>query len=265
MSRTRATSPAVIAALVLLVAGAVPAGGQEFQWPDESENLEVLPDTIGADGLRRVMTTFTEALGVRCSHCHVGNGDLAEYDFASDEKEAKETTRVMMRMVQDINGTHLAELHEQHTHDDGSTHTHAGGHLEVRCVTCHRGATRPVLIQDLLANVVSEEGAEAAVNRYRELREEYYGGFTYDFRAGPLSELARRLASRGDTDAGLRMARLEVEYHPESHTAHFTLARLQQRAGMRQEAIASMERALEVAPEGARDFLRRQLERLRQQ
>lgn len=262
MSLPRTRFAALLA--VALLGSAHPAAAQEFQWPDEAENLEVLPDTIGSDGLRRVMTGFTDALGVRCSHCHAGNGDLSEYDFASDEKETKETARVMMRMVEDINGTHLTKLHEQHTHDDGETHTHSGSDQRVQCVTCHRGAEEPRLIQDLLADVVEAEGVEAAVEKYRQLREEYYGGFTYDFRAGPLSELARRLAGEGDTESGLRMARLEVEYHPDSYTAHFTLARLQQRAGMQEEAISSMERALELAPERARDFLRRRLERMRQ-
>lgn len=119
------------------------------------------------------------------------------------------------------------------------------------------------MIQDLLAGVIEREGVGAAVKRYEELRDRHYGGFTYDFQVGPLSELARNLAARGRTGAAVRMAELEVEHHPESYRAHFVLAQMQQQAGDREAAAASMKRALDLAPEEARPFLRRQLERIR--
>lgn len=118
------------------------------------------------------------------------------------------------------------------------------------------------MIQDLLARVVEQEGVEAAVERYEELRERHYGGFTYDFQVGPLSELARNLSARGRPDAALRIAELEAEHHPESYRAHFVLAQMQDRAGDPEAAVASMKRALELAPEEARSFLQRQLERI---
>lgn len=245
--------------------GAAPVQAQEFQWPEEPENLEVLPDTIGPDGLRRVMTHFTEALGVRCSYCHVGEegAPLNEYDFASDDEGHKETARVMMEMVRAINSEHLEELEHEH---EGEGHGHGSYTLppeaRVNCVTCHRGAEEPALIQDVLADVIEQEGVAAAVQRYRQLRERHYGGFTYDFQVGPLSELARDLAARGQTDAAVRVAEMEAEYHPESYRAHFVLARMQQKAGATEQAVESMRRALELAPDEARGFLQRQLERM---
>lgn len=253
-----------LAAAAAVVTAAAGAPAQEFQWPDEPENLEVLPDTIGPDGLRSTMNHFTDALGVQCSFCHVGEGDLSEHDFASDDEEHKESARVMMRMVEAINTEHLEQL--EHEHGEGGA-AHGGYTLppdgEVTCVTCHRGSAHPETIQEVLAGVVEREGAQAAVERYEELREEYYGGFTYDFRVGPLSELARNLADRGRGDAAVRMAELEVEHHPESYRAHFVLAQMLQRTGDREGALESMERALELAPEEAREFLERQMERLR--
>lgn len=225
----------------------------------------MLPDTIGPDGLRRVMSHFTEALGVRCSFCHVGEegAPLTEYDFASDEKGHKGTARVMMRMVRAINSEHLEELEHEH---EGEGHAHGGYTLppaaRVNCVTCHRGAEEPALIQDVLAGVIEQDGVAAAVERYEQLREQYYGGFTYDFQVGPLSELARNLAAGGQTDAAVRMAELEAEYHPESYRAHFVLAQMRQEAGATEQAVESMRRALELAPDEARGFLKRQLERM---
>ena len=241
---------ALAASLALLAVAAPPLAAQGFQWPDEPENLEVLPEDIGSDGLRDVMTGFTDALGVRCSFCHEGEGDdLTTYDFASDVPGHKRTARIMMRMVQAINSEHLTEVEEDP--------------LRVRCVTCHRGAEEPKMIQDVVGEVVREEGVEAAVERYRELRERYYGGFTYDFTAGPLAELGRSLAAEGSVEEGIRVVELETEYHPESYRAWFALGQLRQQAGRTDAAIEAMERALEHAPEQARGFLERQLRRMR--
>lgn len=263
-SRTPAVVRVGLAAAVALAGAPGTAPAQDFQWPDEPENLEVLPDTVGPDDLRRTMNHFTDALGVECSFCHVGEGELSEHDFASDDEEHKESARVMMRMVEAINTEHLEQLEHEH---EGEEAAHAGFTLppdgEVTCVTCHRGSAHPETIQDALAGVVEQEGVEAAVERYEELREEYYGGFTYDFRVGPLSELARNLADRGRLDAAVRIAELEVEHHPDSYRAHFVLAQTRQQAGDREGALESMERALELAPEEARPFLERQMERIR--
>ncbi len=256
-ARGRVALPLAAPLLAAALAASLPADAeaQGFQWPDDPENLEVLPEDIGADGLRDVMRGFTEALGVRCEHCHVGEGDLADFDFEADDKETKRIARVMMRMVRAINGEHLAGLEE--------LGRPAAERVEVTCVTCHHGAERPRPIQDVLAEVIEAEGVDAAVARYRDLRDELYGGFTYDFRPGPLVELGQRLAASGRTDAAVRIVRLEAEYHPDSFTTWFALGQVQARAGQRGAAIESTERALELAPERAREFVRRQLDRMR--
>lgn len=271
MTTPRAALAALLAALVTTALAPVDARAQDFQWPDEPENLEVLPDTTGSDRLRAVMQHFTDALGVQCGHCHTGEGDLSEWDFASDDKEHKQAARVMMRMVRAINQDHLAELEEgeDHAHEGGAGHDHAhgaeAGLLEghVTCVTCHRGTEEPRMIEDVVASVVREAGVDSAVARYRALREQHYGGFAYDFQPGPLSEAARGLAREGKTEAGLRLAELETEYHPESYRAWFARAQVQRQAGRTEAAVTSLENALEHAPERARAFLQRQLERLR--
>lgn len=149
-----------------------------WQWPEHSQNLQVLPDSTGAAHLRHTMQSFTRALGVRCSECHVGSGpDFNTWDFASDAKPHKNVARGMMRMTMALNTTgvpealgerhhsgpaaeHGAEHGEVHRHADGSEHEHAAPehahdgaehtseHREepemvVTCWTCHRGATHP--------------------------------------------------------------------------------------------------------------------------
>ena len=43
-----------------------------WKWPARAENLKVLPKRTTPEQLRSAMMGFTRALGVRCSHCHVG-------------------------------------------------------------------------------------------------------------------------------------------------------------------------------------------------
>jgi len=72
------------------------------------------------DNLIETMRSFTAALGVQCTYCHVmGN-------FASDDNPKKEVARMMITMARDINAKF----------PDGQQH--------VRCYTCHRGAEMPL-------------------------------------------------------------------------------------------------------------------------
>jgi len=81
------------------------------------KNLKILkPEDLRAG----IMRTFTVALGQSCAFCHV------QGDFAADDKPEKNTARMMIQMVHDINGKF----------PDGKEH--------VTCYTCHRGATEPL-------------------------------------------------------------------------------------------------------------------------
>lgn len=101
--------------------------------PQEERNLKILPVDIDREQLTEVMKGFTEALGVRCEFCHVGEGDdLSKYDFASDEKKQKQSARTMLRMVISINRDFLPQV----AHDEDHT-------PEATCKTCHRGKKMP--------------------------------------------------------------------------------------------------------------------------
>jgi hypothetical protein len=69
---------------------------QGFQWPEEPENLQVLPDGVKGRELGAIMRGFAGALGVRCQYCHAGKAgqelkpfDLTTFDFTLDEKPTK--------------------------------------------------------------------------------------------------------------------------------------------------------------------------------
>ena len=124
-----------IAGVCLVIMGSVDdAAAQRFRWPENPENLKVLE--VSGNRLRGVMRGMTDALGVRCGHCHVNTGDggggLSDYDFASDEKELKLKARGMLTMVSHIN-TELIP---------GIVADHKSG-PQVQCITCHRGQAKP--------------------------------------------------------------------------------------------------------------------------
>jgi len=119
---------AVFGALAVLTAAPVPA-----QIPDSFTNLKVLPSDVPKRQLIDTMKSFTQALGVRCQYCHVGQGDdLATFDFASDEKEHKLIAREMVRMVKQINEGFIAKLPAD-----------SEPRQSVTCITCHRGQAVP--------------------------------------------------------------------------------------------------------------------------
>ncbi|HEX3746632.1 MAG TPA: c-type cytochrome [Bryobacteraceae bacterium] len=91
----------------------------------EPKNLKVLTPAELHSG---VMGKYVAALGVQqsggCNFCHV------QGDRASDEKPEKNTARMMIVMVKDINAKVAAA---------------SGGTAKefVTCYTCHRGKTEP--------------------------------------------------------------------------------------------------------------------------
>lgn len=178
------------------------------QWPPDSfTNLKVLPKDIPQRQLIDLMASFTRALGVRCTHCHVGEEGqpLATYKFALDDKLAKRKARVMLRMVQAINGDHLAGLEER-----------ADPPVRVECATCHRGATQPWMLQDVLLHAYQGGSLDSTLATYRTLRERFYGRFTYDFSEVPLADVAQRVWDQGRAEDAVRLHALNVEMNPTS-------------------------------------------------
>jgi hypothetical protein len=99
---------------------APPAGGAPPQ------NLQVLPKEMTRAEVTALMRTFTAALGVQCTHCHVGSPQ----ERFKDDLPAKATARKMLKMAMDINKDHLE--------------IKSGEPNKVTCYTCHRGALKPL-------------------------------------------------------------------------------------------------------------------------
>ena len=238
------------------VATAPEASAQRFQWPEEPKNLKVLPEDVKGARLGQVMRGFVSALGVRCEFCHMGEGpDLTQFDFESDEKPTKQKARVMIRMVQAINESHLEELTELGVAADQR--------VQVDCMICHRTQTKPVMLGDVLEAAIDSAGIDTAIARYHELREQYYGGFAYDFSSRTLTRLGDRLAGKEKFPEAIHILQLEIEMNGEQPRVLATLGNAQARAGDPEAAIRTFERGLELAPEGFKPFFQQQIDRLK--
>ena len=210
--------------------------------PPPPKNLKVLPKDSPRDSVVALMRTFANGLGVRCQYCHVGREGmpLDSFDFASDEKPTKETAREMMRMVARINDD-VAKARIK------STSTSAP--VRVGCITCHRGAARPLMLEDTLRRVADAQGADSALAAYRALRERHHGRFAYDFGEGSLSTVSRDLAAANKLADARRFAELNAELYPQSANVAFDLARLYEQMGEKALAIAQYNKVLQMQPQ----------------
>src|SRR5688572_31654917 len=119
-----------IGSFVLLLGWSAPSAFAQI--PQTFTNLQVLPKDIPRPQLVATMRGFAGALGVRCTHCHVGPDDLQGMDFATDEKESKKVARTMLRMVRGINADVIGTLPAADP-----------PRQQVTCLTCHRREAKP--------------------------------------------------------------------------------------------------------------------------
>ncbi len=110
---------------------------------EKPKNLKVLSSNTSGREVHKIMKEYSRALGVRCGFCHVSEKmegqERPRFDFASDNKPEKITSRNMMKMVSAINENYISKM-------IGGDHT-----LEqITCVTCHMGNKTPVVkVSDL--------------------------------------------------------------------------------------------------------------------
>jgi hypothetical protein len=224
------------------------------QIPDTFENLQVLDKNIDRRVLIDTMRGFAGALGVRCNHCHVGEdtNSLQGMDWASDDKASKQVARGMMKMVKAINGDYIAAMMP-----------HEVDRVQVSCVTCHRGQTKPRLIEDVLREARDEGGIDSLEARYVALRSRYYGRATFDFSEDLLSDLAQESAQQGDLDGAMQLARMNLEYYPENSVSYIVMGQIAAQQGDKKAAVEYLQKALEYQPhERMKDRIRRMIEQI---
>ncbi len=222
------------------------------QIPDKFTNLQVLPKLISKEKLLGTMRSFSDALGVDCGFCHANQEGTDKLDFPSDKKDEKEEARVMLKMVMGINQDYLSQLSK-----------YTGDIMSVKCVTCHRGNKKPLMLEDVLLTTIKEKGLPQAISTYHQLRDEYYGGFTYNFSPETLVKLVEMLNDENRFDDALGVANLNIEVYPNSGMAYYGLGEAYQAKGENEKALESYKKAKEMMPEGSR-FIDRKIQELKE-
>jgi tetratricopeptide (TPR) repeat protein len=234
--------------LALLVSAIAATAQSQAEKP---KNLKVLPSDLTRDSVVKIMRfVVAGGLGVSCNFCHgAPNVPFDSIDFASDERLTKQTAREMMRMVARINGELLPNVPNRGTPA-----------IEVQCVTCHRRAPRPLMMEDTLATVLAQFGPDSAVATYDRLKQRYTGRFAFDFGQSPLNTLAARLIDQKKLPEARRMLELNIREHPDVWDPENTLAQVLESLGEKELAIVHYRRVLELFP--TYGFAKRRLEAL---
>lgn len=223
-------------ALAGMVFWTVPAAAQ---FPEKFTNLKVLPKDISRSELQSMMRGFAFALNVRCDHCHAEKvgGKKFEMDFAADDKEAKKTARVMLEMVAAINRDYISKVSDTPP-------------IQVQCVTCHHGLTKPRTLNSVLAEAVDQKGIDSAVALYHDLRQKYYGSGQYDFGETSLNQLSEALLAQKKNKEALAIMEMSFDSnHPDSLWSYHMLAMAHEANGQIEKAIADYRKALELHPD----------------
>ena len=78
----------------------------------------------------------------------------------------------------------------------------------MQCATCHRGVAIPKQPTEILTQTSATGGTSAAVDQFRELRQQHCGGQSYDFSEVSLITLAQRANAAGRPDDALTWLQL---------------------------------------------------------
>jgi tetratricopeptide (TPR) repeat protein len=273
----------VIAALIACAPAAFAQDADGRGDAPAPRNLQILPKTASMQDVVGVMQTFTRALGVGCTYCHVeqmapllsveeqlaaqaaaaaaaanpqqggrgrgrgrGRGG-PQMDYASDQRRQKQIARDMVLMTREINVALNKGIHKP-----------ASEIVHVQCMTCHRGIPIPQQLPDLLRRTMLGKGEGAAVAQYRELRQLYLNTGAYDFNERVLRR--ESLATHKPDDA-LAWLQLNVEFFPQSAESYVELSRAHAAKRDRESAVADLTKALAIDPSNA--DAQRQLRTLR--
>jgi hypothetical protein len=198
------------------------------------------------------MQVVAQGLGVKCEYCHAGQRAAqppAQQNLEGQPRSKFEIARAMIAMTRDLNTKILA-----------ATGKPPSETTQVTCVTCHRGVTIPGQLSDIIARTALEQGPDAAIAQYRDLRERYYGGQSYDFREDTLLDAAQKLV-RVKPNSAIPILQLNLEFYPKSVRSYIQIAFAQTRNLDDDSAIATLEKALELEPDNG--MVKGQLEQLK--
>lgn len=240
MSRTPALVLGIFVAAAASAAAQAPAGGAQTPPPPPMTNLQIIPKDTPRPQVLQQMQAIAASLGVQCNYCHVMEGRGGRTDMAADDKATKKAARGMMLLAREIN----SKLPESIGKAPEAT-------TRVGCATCHRGVPIPKQITDVVTDAASAGGAAAGLAKYRELREKFYGGQSYDFSENGLLATAQRAIAANKPDDALAYLQANVDYYPKSARSYLAMSQAHLAKQDKAGAIKDLEKALDLDPNNA--------------
>jgi len=237
MSRTPVLVLGIFVAAAASAAAQAPAGGAQTPPPPPMTNLQIIPKDTPRPQVLQQMQAIAASLGVQCNYCHVMEGRGGRTDMAADDKATKKAARGMMLLAREIN----SKLPESIGKAPEAT-------TRVGCATCHRGVPIPKQITDVVTDAASAGGAAAGVAKYRELREKFYGGQSYDFSENGLLATAQRAIAANKPDDALAYLQANVDYYPKSARSYLAMSQAHLAKQDKAGAIKDLEKALDLDP-----------------
>jgi len=210
-----------------------------FPWNKKPTNLQVLPE--GTDGLklRDFMGMFVKDLGVRCIFCHDDSKakSFEEIDFASDAKKNKIIAREMYKMLVSINKNSMPSINKL-----------TGKNEQLRCFNCHHGTPDPRPIQTILEEKYANNGIQATIDKFKQLRDKYYSTASYDFSQKTLNRYGYALLGKDKIDDAIKILSLNAEYFPSSWNIYDSLGEAYMEKGEKEIAVAYYQKSLTLNP-----------------
>ena len=240
MSRTPGLVLGIVVAAAVSAAAQAPPGGAQAPPAPPMTNLQIIPKDTPRPQVLQQMQAIAASLGVQCNYCHVMEGRGGRIDMASDDKPTKKAARGMILLAREIN----SKLPESIGKAPEAT-------TRVGCATCHRGVPIPKQITDVVTDAASAGGAAAGVAKYRELREKFYGGQSYDFSENGLLATAQRAIAANKPDDALAYLQANVDYYPKSARSYLAMSQAHLAKQDKAGAIKDLEKALDIDPNNA--------------
>jgi tetratricopeptide (TPR) repeat protein len=143
----------------------------------------------------------------------------------------------MLRMMETINKELLPALENR-----------SEPAFEITCKTCHRATARPRILSQEMLLAAHEDGAQGAIDKFNELREDYDNTGTYDFREWETNTVAERLAEDGMHEDAITIYRMNLERFPESASIWAGIGESYEALEDIPAAIEALEKVVELAP-----------------
>jgi tetratricopeptide (TPR) repeat protein len=211
------------------------------------------------------MAAIAAGLGVKCDFCH-GRGMRAQ-NRSEPPQQPEDQPAPAFQPVAPVASSHIeiarqmmAMTNDLNAKIQSITGKAPSEATRVSCVTCHRGVAIPGQLSDIVAATDRAKGLEAAVQQYRDLRQQYYGRQSYDFGEETLITAGTALINSRPDDA-IALLKLNLEFFPQSVPTYQQMAYAYTRNIDDESAIAALEKALEIQPENG--IIKGRLEQLK--